>query len=378
MIYFDNAATTLRKPEGVAEAVAGALSTMGNAGRGAFGPSLNGMRMLYETREMLSELFHADGPEQIAFMSNATEALNTAIKGMLQPGDHVITTVMEHNSVLRPLYEMEQAGVALTILPVDENGMIQSEDIEEAIRPDTEAVICTHASNVTGNMLNLYRIGEVCKRHNLRFIVDASQSAGLIPVDMQAMNVDALCFTGHKGLMGPQGTGGICIRKGIQIRPLKSGGSGIHSFSKEQPDSMPELLEAGTVNCHGIAGLHAALSFLKKEGMEKIVTKEELLTKTFYEGVRRIPGVKVYGNFLEEKRAPIVSLNIGTEDAGKVSEALWEDFGIVTRPGAHCAPLMHESLGTADQGVVRFSFSYFNTMHEIKKGIEAVRMLAED
>lgn len=378
MIYFDNAATTLKKPDGVAQAVADAITNLGNAGRGAYDAALHSMRVAYETRELLNELFNGDGPEQIAFMSNATEALNTAISGMLQPGDHVITTVMEHNSVLRPLYLKEQEGVALTILPVDANGLISSEAFEDAIRPDTEAIVCTHASNVTGNALNLYRIGEACKRHGLRFIVDASQSAGILPIDMQAMNIDALCFTGHKGLFGPQGTGGICLRKGVAIRPLKVGGSGIHSFDKEQPASMPELLEAGTINAHGIAGLNVALKYLKHTGLEKLYTKEALLTKTFYEGVRRIEGVTVYGNFEEERRAPVVSLNIRDEDAGKVSEILWEDYGIATRAGAHCAPLMHESLGTTEQGVVRFSFSSFNTMEEIKQGIEAIRELAEE
>ncbi len=378
MIYFDNAATTLKKPDGVAQAVAGAITNLGNAGRGAYDASLHSMRMAYETRELLNELFNGDGPEQIAFMSNATEALNTAISGMLQPGDHVITTVMEHNSVLRPLYLKEQTGVALTILPVDGDGLISSEAFEDAIRPDTEAIVCTHASNVTGNALNLYRIGEACKRHGLHFIVDASQSAGILPIDMQAMNIDALCFTGHKGLFGPQGTGGICLRKGVNIRPLKAGGSGIHSFDKEQPASMPELLEAGTINVHGVAGLNAALKYLKNAGLEKLYTKEALLTKTFYEGVRRIEGVTVYGNFEEERRAPVVSLNIRDEDAGKVSEILWEDYGIATRAGAHCAPLMHESLGTTEQGVVRFSFSSFNTMEEIKQGIEAIRELAAE
>lgn len=378
VIYFDNAATTLQKPETVAKAVAEAISNLGNAGRGAYDAALHSMRMAYETREMINEFFNGDGPEQVAFMSNATEALNTAIDGMLQPGDHVITTAMEHNSVLRPLYLKEQQGVALTILPVGEDGTISSEAFEEAIRPDTEAIVCTHASNVTGTALNLYRIGEACKRHGLHFIVDASQSAGILPIDIQAMNIDALCFTGHKGLFGPQGTGGLCLKKGVTIRPLKSGGSGIHSFDKEQPHSMPELLEAGTINAHGIAGLKAGLEYIQQEGLERLYTREALLTKTFYEGVRRIDGVKVYGNFDQEKRAPLVALNIRDEDAGKVSEILWEDYGIATRAGAHCAPLMHETLRTTEQGVVRFSFSSFNTMEEIKIAIEAIRELAAE
>lgn len=378
MIYFDNAATTLQKPETVAKVVAEAISSLGNSGRGAYDAALYSMRTVYETRELINEFFNGDGPEQVAFMSNATEALNTAISGMLQPGDHVITTVMEHNSVLRPLYLQEQKGVAVTVLPVGEDGIVSSEAFEDAIRPDTEAIVCTHASNVTGTALNLYRIGEACKRHGLRFIVDVSQSAGILPIDMQAMNIDALCFTGHKGLFGPQGTGGLCLRKGVTIRPLKSGGSGIHSFDKEQPQFMPELLEAGTVNAHGIAGLRAGLEYIKQESLERLYTKETLLTKTFYEGVRRIDGVKIYGNFDQEKRAPIVALNIRDEDAARVSEILWEDYGIATRAGAHCAPLMHESLGTTEQGVVRFSFSSFNTMEEIKTAIEAIRELAAE
>lgn len=378
MIYFDNAATTLQKPETVAKVVAEAISSLGNSGRGAYDAALYSMRTVYETRELINEFFNGDGPEQVAFMSNATEALNTAISGMLQPGDHVITTVMEHNSVLRPLYLQEQKGVAVTVLPVGEDGIVSSEAFEDAIRPDTEAIVCTHASNVTGTALNLYRIGEACKRHGLRFIVDVSQSAGILPIDMQAMNIDALCFTGHKGLFGPQGTGGLCLRKGVTIRPLKSGGSGIHSFDKEQPQFMPELLEAGTVNAHSIAGLRAGLEYIKQESLERLYTKETLLTKTFYEGVRRIDGVKIYGNFDQEKRAPIVALNIRDEDAAKVSEILWEDYGIATRAGAHCAPLMHESLGTTEQGVVRFSFSSFNTMEEIKTAIEAIRELAAE
>lgn len=378
VIYFDNAATTLQKPETVAKVVAEAISSLGNSERGAYDAALYSMRTVYETRELINEFFNGDGPEQVAFMSNATEALNTAISGMLQPGDHVITTVMEHNSVLRPLYLQEQKGVAVTVLPVGEDGIVSSEAFEDAIRPDTEAIVCTHASNVTGTALNLYRIGEACKRHGLRFIVDVSQSAGILPIDMQAMNIDALCFTGHKGLFGPQGTGGLCLRKGVTIRPLKSGGSGIHSFDKEQPQFMPELLEAGTVNAHGIAGLRAGLEYIKQESLERLYTKETLLTKTFYEGVRRIDGVKIYGNFDQEKRAPIVALNIRDEDAAKVSEILWEDYGIATRAGAHCAPLMHESLGTTEQGVVRFSFSSFNTMEEIKTAIEAIRELAAE
>ena len=378
MIYFDNAATSLMKPDTVAKAVYDAICTMGNAARGAHDASLSSMRILYDTREMLCELFHGEAPEQVAFTANSTEALNFAIQGLLQPGDHVITTVLEHNSVLRPLYLKEQEGVSLTILPADEKGNISPEAFEEAIRPYTEAIVCTHASNLTGNMLDLHRIGEICKRHDLLFIVDASQTAGVFPIDMQKMNISVLCFTGHKSLMGPQGTGGLVVKKGVNIRPLLVGGSGIHSYSKSHPTVMPTALEAGTLNCHGIAGLHASLQYLKEKGIHNLYEKEHLLMKTFYEGVVNIPGVKVYGDFDQRERAPIVTLNIGDYDSGQVSDELLTRFQIATRAGAHCAPLMHESQGTKKQGAVRFSFSHFNTMEEIQKGIEAVKKLATE
>ena len=327
---------------------------------------------------MLCELFHGEAPEQVAFTANSTEALNFAIQGLLQPGAHVITTVLEHNSVLRPLYLKEQEGVSMTILPADEKGNISPEAFEEAIRPDTEAIVCTHAYNLTGNMLDLHRIGEICKRHDLLFIVDASQTAGVLPIDMQKMNISVLCFTGHKSLMGPQGTGGLVVKKGVNIRPLLVGGSGIHSYSKRHPTVMPTALEAGTLNCHGIAGLHASLQYLKEKGIHNLYEKEHLLMKTFYEGVVSIPDVKVYGDFDQRERAPIVTLNIGDYDSGQVSDELLTRFQIATRAGAHCAPLMHESLGTKEQGAVRFSFSHFNTMEAIQKGIEAVKKLATE
>ena len=375
MIYFDNAATTLKKPDGVAQAVSDAIMNLGNAGRGAYDASLHSMRLAYETRELLNELFNGEGPEQIAFMSNATEALNTAINGMIQPGDHVVTTVMEHNSVLRPLYLKEQTGVALTVLPLDENGLISSEAFEEAIRPDTEAIVCTHASNVTGTALNLYRIGEACKRHGLHFIVDASQSAGILPIDMQAMNIDALCFTGHKGLLGPQGTGGMYVRKGLAIRPLKTGGSGVQTYSRRHPDKMPIALEAGTLNAHGLAGLNAALDYLKETGTPFIREKEQELMWDFYEKVADIPGITLYGEFKNRKRCPIVSLNVKGYDSAEVSDFLAVEYSIATRPGAHCAPLMHQALGTVKQGAVRFSFSHYNTREEVELAATALKDL---
>lgn len=372
MIYLDNAATTYHKPEAVVQAVTDALRHMGNAGRGAHEASLDASRMIYDTRQMLAGLFHAGDASRVAFTANSTESLNIAIQGILNPGDHVITTVMEHNSVLRPLYLMEERGVELTILPLGEDGLISDRDFERAIRKQTKAIICTHASNLTGDMIELAEVGEVCRRHGLLFVVDASQSAGVFPVHMEEMGIHILCFTGHKSLMGPQGTGGICVREGIEVRPLLAGGSGIHSYSKHHPVQMPTALEAGTLNGHGIAGLHAALQFLNETGMETIRCREQMLARQFYEGIKNLTGITVYGNFERKERAPIVTLNIGDYDSGETADELAVTYGILTRAGAHCAPLMHRALGTVEQGSVRFSFSCFNTEKEVEQAIEAV------
>lgn len=380
MIYLDNAATTLNKPQCVVDAVASAMHHMGNAGRGAHEESLDASRIIYETRRKLAELFGAEGPEQVAFTANSTEALNMAIQGLFIPGDHVITTQMEHNSVLRPLYHMEQQGVRLTVLEAGRNGMIRYEDLEQAVDTDTAAVVCTHASNLTGNMLDLGRIGTICKKRGILLVVDASQSAGIFPVDMQALGIDVLCFTGHKGLMGPQGTGGICVRRGISIRPLLMGGSGIHSYEKHHPSQMPTALEAGTLNGHGIAGLNAALDYISEKGMEQLRKKELELMWQFHEGVSAIDGVTVYGDFSSKKkeRAPIVTINIKDYDSGAVSDELYQSYGVATRAGAHCAPLMHQALGTVEQGAVRFSFSHMNTKEEVETAVRAVAELTKE
>ena len=372
-IYFDNAATTLKKPDCVMNAVTEALKNLGNSSRGAYEASMDASRLIYDTRVQLAALFHAGEPRQTAFTSNSTEALNTAILGLLQGSGHVITTVMEHNSVLRPLYRLETMGTELSFLSCGERGELHCEGLEAALRPDTGAVVCTHASNLTGNSVDLKRIGNFCREHNLLFIVDASQTAGTLEIDMQAMNIDVLCFTGHKGLLGPQGTGGICVGDGIRIRPLKAGGSGVHTYLKEHPGDMPTALEAGTLNGHGIAGLHAALGFIKETGVETIHRREAELMRRFYDGVVQIPGVRVYGDFTSDERAAIVALNIGDYDSSEVSDELAVTYGISTRPGAHCAPLMHEALGTREQGAVRFSFSHFNTVQEVDLAAAALR-----
>lgn len=378
MIYFDNAATSLQKPEAVIEAVAEAMKSLGNASRGAHSAALGSNRMVYETRELLAELFHIDDPSRIAFTMNATESLNIAIAGIFRPEDHVITTVMEHNSVLRPLYRMEESGTELSFLQADKKGNISYEELENAIRSNTRAVICTHASNLTGNVLDLEKIGEICKKHRLLFLVDASQTAGIIPIDVQKMKISVLCFTGHKGLLGPQGTGGIYVAPEINIRPLVVGGSGVQSYLKTQPDEMPARLEAGTLNAHGIAGLHEAVSYIIEKGVEQIYQEEHEKTDYFYRMIRSIPDIHIYGDPEAELHAPIIALNIGDYDSAQVADELMETYGIATRAGAHCAPLMHQALGTQKQGAVRFSFSQFNTRKELDTGIQALRELAEE
>ena len=378
MIYLDNAATTMHKPQEVIDAVVEAMSSMGNAGRGAHGAALSASRIIYDTREKLCKMFGGTSPKQVVFTSNSTESLNIAIKGLIEPGDHVVTTMMEHNSVLRPLYELQEKGAELTIVKSDSRGVTDYADIEAAIRPDTRAIVCTNGSNLSGNLVDLKRVGEIAKRHGVLFIVDASQTAGVFPIDVQEMNIDVLCFTGHKSLMGPQGTGGMYVREGLAIRPLKSGGSGVQTYSKTHPTDMPTALEAGTLNGHGIAGLHAALEVIERTGMDHIREKEQDLMWRFYEGVKDIPGVKVYGDFSSKNRCPIVTLNIGDYDSSEVSDELLTEYNISTRPGAHCAPLMHEALGTVEQGAVRFSFSHYNTEEEVDTAIEAIRELARE
>lgn len=378
MIYMDNAATTMRKPEEVIEAVVGAMNSMGNAGRGAHAASLSASRTIYNTREALARFFGAEDPRQIVFTNNSTESLNIAIKGILEPGDHVVTTMLEHNSVLRPLYESEQKGVELTIVKSDQKGRISYEELEASVRENTKAIVCTNASNLTGNYIDVKRVGEIAKRNNVLFVVDASQTAGVYPIHVQEMHIDILCFTGHKGLLGPQGTGGMYVRTGLQLKPLKSGGSGVQTYSKHHPYEMPTALEAGTLNGHGIAGLGAAISYLEKEGIDNIREKELSHMWHFYHGVKDIPGVKIYGDFETKLRCPIVTLNIGEYDSSEVSDELLMTYDISTRPGAHCAPLMHEALGTVEQGAVRFSFSHYNTEEEVETAIAAIKELAEE
>lgn len=378
MIYLDNAATTLHKPPQVMEAVLHAMITMGNAARGAHGGALEASRTVFGTREKLARLFSCRRADHVVFTANSTEALNIAINGTIHRGDHVISTDCEHNSVLRPLYRLEEErGVELDFVPADRQGRVDYSDFERLMRPNTRAVVCTHCSNLTGNIMDLERISDIAHRHGALLLVDASQTAGTVPIHMEALGVDVLCFTGHKGLMGPQGTGGLCIRPGVEIAPWKVGGSGVHSYDRHQPMEYPTRLEAGTLNSHGIAGLSAALDVILERGVEDIQRAEHALMQRFYEGVRDIPGVTVYGDFSAPERCAIVALNIRDYDSSAVSDELTVTYGIATRPGAHCAPRMHKALGTTEQGAVRFSFSCYNTEQEVDAAIAAVRAIAE-
>ena len=378
MIYLDNAATTRPKPPGVAEAVAAAMEGYGNSGRGTHDEALTASRSIYAVRRKLADLFGAPGAERVAFTPNSTMALNIAISGLLGPGDHVISTDLEHNSVLRPLYRLERQGMGLDFVPADSRGQIDYDDFEKLLRPNTRAVVCTHASNLTGDLVGIGRVGEFCHAHGLLFVLDASQTAGVFPIDMEKQHIDVVCFTGHKSLLGPQGTGGLCVREGVDIRPFAVGGTGVQSFLAAQPEEYPTRLEAGTLNSHGLAGLSAAVDFLLDTGLGNIRAHETALARRFYEQVRDIPGVTVYGNFSKMERAPVVTLNISDADSGEVSDELAERFAIATRPGAHCAPRLHRALGTEDQGAVRFSWSYFNTEEETDAAAEAIRILAEE
>ena len=379
MIYLDNAATSLQKPKEVEEAMIQALHTMGNPGRGAHDATLQAGRCVYQVREELAQLFHAESADRIAFASNATEALNTAIQGLFQKGDHVITTVCEHNSVLRPLYRLQKQGVEVSFLSANEQGILDYEKLSSLIKENTKAVIVTHASNLTGNITDLERIKKEIKGENkeILFVVDGSQTAGILPVDVQKMGIDVFCFTGHKGLMGPQGTGGLYVRPGIKINPLKVGGSGIHSFDHEHPAAMPEHLEAGTLNVHGIAGLGGALHYLSEIGTEAILQREQALIKRLEDQIRDLPGIHLYGNPDNKKRVGILSFNMGDEDSAYVADWLFEEHGIAVRAGAHCAPLMHETLGTAKQGAVRISVSHKNTEEEIDATAKALTELSK-
>lgn len=378
MIYLDNAATTMHKPQTVIDAVTQAMCSLGNAGRGATSGALDAARTIHACRAKLARLLGCPRANRVCFTPNSTAALNTAINGVVRPGDHVVTSVLEHNSVLRPLNRLTaEQGVTVEHADCDTNGVLDYDELERLVTPGTRAVVVTHASNVTGNAVDIARVAAMAHAAGALVIVDASQSAGAMHIDMQAMGLDVVCFTGHKGLMGPQGTGGLAVAEGIDMAPWAMGGTGVHSFDALQPLEWPTRLEAGTLNGHGIAGLSAGLDFIEAQGgVEAIAAHERALAERFLAGVREIPGIALYGAFDQPSRSAIVSLNVGDIDSAEISDALMQGWGIATRPGAHCAPLMHHALGTERQGVVRFSFGYFNTDEEVDTAIDALRDLA--
>jgi cysteine desulfurase family protein len=375
MIYLDSASTTLQKPPTVARAVAEAIGTLGNPGRGVHKHARDASDCVFQGRKNIAAFF-GTLPQNVVFTSSATESLNIAIQGLLNPNDHVITTVLEHNSVLRPLYFLESKGLKISTVGLTNDNNLDYNGFAHCVRANTKAVVITFASNLTGLIVDMKFISAFCKKHGLLLIVDAAQAAGILPVNINDLEIDALCFTGHKSLYGPQGIGGICIRESARnFSPIKFGGAGGDSFSKTQPKQLPELLEAGTLNTHGIAGLSAGLEYINKTGMKNIFNKSKKLAEKFHNEVREISNVKICSNFALP-HTPIVTLNIGELDSAAVEFILSNEYGICARGGIHCAPLLHKALGTEKQGAVRFSFSSFNTEDEVQRAVKAVKLIA--
>ena len=375
-IYFDNGSTSYPKAPGVAEAMAKLIEQGAfNINRGNYEGAYEVAALVLETRELLAEFFHAENSRQVVFTPGITHSLNYVIKGLLKPGDHVLVSGLEHNAVMRPLRQMEKQGVVYEIVPTDREGMVNAFDVEKMIRKETKAVIMLHASNVCGTVVPIADIGSVCKKKKVFFIVDTAQSAGTIPVDMQGANIDFLAFTGHKGLLGPQGIGGFLISERLdkELEPFIAGGTGSISDSLEMPLMLPDKYESGTLNLPGIIGLHASLSYIKKVGLEVIHAKKMELTKYFLEALKVFPNIRVVGRPDLEDRVAVVSLDFMNEDNAVVAFELESEYGIMTRVGLHCAPIAHKSLGTYPQGTVRIAFSSSNTKEEIDVLIQALQ-----
>lgn len=373
MVYFDNAATTFPKPNEVYDTIMKSMKEYGaNPGRSGHKLALRMGREIYETRELLAKLFNIDNPMNVIFTSNCTESLNLAIKGILEKGDHVITSSMEHNSILRPLTLLGKEGVDLTIIKGDYMGRLDVKEISRNIKDNTKLIAITHVSNLTGTIMPIEEIGRIAKENNIYFLVDAAQSAGVYDIDVEKMNIDMLAFPGHKGLLGPQGTGGLYVREGLSLKEMKQGGTGSLSHLLEQPDILPDRYESGTLNGPGIVGLGAGIRYIMKTGIKNIRRHEEELTKHFIEGISKIDKIKAYGPLNEKEQGAVVSINIGDEDSSEISYILDEKYDIQVRPGLHCAPLAHKTIGTFEQGVVRFSFGPFNTHEEIDYALKAI------
>jgi cysteine desulfurase/selenocysteine lyase len=392
MIYFDNAATSWPKPPGMIEAMVHFMQEVGaNPGRSGHRLSVEAGRIVYETREAIAELFNIEDPLRIVFGYNVTEALNLALRGYLRPGDHVITSSMEHNSVMRPLRALEREGVQLTVVACSPEGFLDPADVEAAIRPNTVMIVLNHASNVVGSLLPVAEAGRICRQQDLLLLVDAAQTAGAYPIDVEADHIDLLGFTGHKALCGPMGTGGLYIGPRVdleRLEPLKRGGTGSRSELEEQPDFLPDLCESGTANTVGLAGLGAGVRFVLEQGVEKIRRHEEALTAQLIEGLQAVPstgpsagsgrgpGVTLYGGCDAARQTATISFTIAGLEPSEVGLRLDEEYGILCRVGLHCAPSAHKTIGTFPRGTVRFALSYFNTEEEVGVAVQAVREMA--
>lgn len=377
MIYFDNAATTWPKPECVYEAVDQCMRNKGaNPSRSGHFMALLAGQIVLDTRVQIAELFNIADPLQVVFTPNATEALNLGLKGVLKPGDHVITSSLEHNAVTRPLEKLRCQGVEVTKLQTSvEEGLIPQQ-VEGALQKNTKLIVLSHASNVVGVIQPIREIGKIAKEKGVLFMVDSAQTAGSIPIDVQAMGIDLLVFAGHKGLLGPQGTGGLYLRGDLQLDTLKEGGTGANSEDPFQPEESPERYESGTLNTPGIAGLGAGIEFIHKEGIEKIREKESKLTQQLLLGLEKIPGVIIYGPGPSVERAPVVSINLEGREPSEVSYLLDKLYGIASRPGLHCAPDAHQTLGTFKKGTLRLSLGYFNTNQEVEDCLKAIAKIS--
>ncbi len=377
-VYLDNAATSWPKPEKVYQAVYNFMRDIGvNSGRGAYRRALEADRIIFYARKYLARLFNIGDAGRIVFTANVTESLNLAIKGLLNPGDHVITTSMEHNAVWRCLKVMESGDrIRVTAVPCSPEGRLDAGKMIEAIRPDTKMIVMTHASNVTGTLTPVEIIGAEARRRKICFLVDAAQTAGVYPIDVQSMNVDLLAFTGHKGLLGPQGTGGLYIREGFSPRPLKEGGTGGHSVLERMPDDLPDRYEPGTPNVAGIAGLGEAVKFILAEGLEKIRRHEMDLTGYAVKRLEGIPGITLYGPQDPEHTVGVLSFDLGRHKPEDLAHRLDRDYGIMVRAGLHCAPCAHRTIGTIDRGTVRVGLGYFNNTSDIDYLTKALEELA--
>jgi len=379
MIYMDNAATSWPKPDNVYDSVINCMKKYGaNPGRSSHKMALDAANIILYTREMLCELFDVADPFRMIYTFNTTDSINLAIKGLLKEGDHVITTSMEHNSILRPLKHLESFGIEHSIIQADSKGRIDPYDIRKMIRTNTKLIITTHASNVTGTIFPIEEIGKIARNFGIPYLLDAAQTAGIIPMSFSKLPVDMVAFPGHKGLLGPQGTGVLYIREGIELRQIREGGTGSESNSLYQPSFLPDRYESGTLNTPGIAGLGAGIQYILSKGQQKLLSHQIRLEKLFLEALSQIKNIKIYGPEKIEERIGIISINIGDRDSSEISNALSEHYNIATRAGLHCAPLAHQTIGTFEQGTVRFSPGIFNTLDDVKFCIKAIEELSRE